>query len=59
MSGEYLTRKMIIDAIEKIRNEPYRVCPPNDQHVVHPLDAERGGLVPCGNCGGIVDLGKR
>ena len=52
VSAAPLTRAMLRAAMDRMRDEPRQVC----SHVVHPLDYKRGGLVPCGNCGGWVYL---
>lgn len=39
--------------MENLRDAPPRVC----EHVVHPVEAERGGLARCANCFQVIDLG--
>lgn len=57
---EPLNADTIRAAIEKVKADPvYRLCPPNDFHIFHPLDYQAGGYQRCGNCGGFYDLGER
>jgi hypothetical protein len=55
--GTELTRENLLAAMEAVRNAPYTVCVGSDQHVVHPRERERGGLVRCAACLQVIDLG--
>lgn len=46
-------------AIQRVRDSEYTVCIGSNQHVVHPVEWERGGLAVCAGCGTVVDLGPR
>lgn len=60
MSGSVgLTRQMVLDAIEKVREHKITLCVGSDQHVVHPEEWKRGGLVRCAACFNVIDLGAR
>lgn len=52
--GQHLTRQMVLDAIEKVRNQPVTVCVGSNQHVVHPKDT---GWVNCAACFRVVWAG--
>lgn len=54
-----LTQQMVLDAIEKVKTAKITLCVGSDQHVVHPKEWERGGLVRCAACFGVIDLGPR
>jgi hypothetical protein len=50
---------MVLDAIEKVREHKITLCVGSDQHVVHPEEWKRGGLVRCAACFNVIDLGAR
>lgn len=49
-----LTSEMLQAAIDKVSKQEYTVCVGSNQHVVHPAEWERGGLVRCAACFGVI-----
>lgn len=45
-----LTREMFRAAIEKMMNQPVRICGLTEPHVLHPHHWRDGGWGFCGNC---------
>ena len=53
-ASDRLSAQTTRDAVEKIKSAEYTVCVGSNQHVVHPVEYERGGLTRCGACFQVV-----